>query len=404
MAPDFATAFLPPLSKRKGRRPIEEAAATKRQNQKRAAARAFRERREAYLHDLETRASKLQVVDAEENVALRGRLARLNLENATLQKNLAFFPAVATAANRQSREFIPQVELITNNNQIRWAEVPSEAAETLLPHFRKMMLAGSSRNSEPSYRPRYSCPSLLNGLGVDLAFQRIIATMFPPSPSFAATSPLTLPMRRDFTGGSQSVSPTLSSVTSNDYDDDIFSTPSSSSHAHQLPPRQSCEPSLAASPSGPREQQQDTAVRRQRERQRVATQACRERKMQRVRELEAYINKMVANGGFSDETRELLRRVQELERKNTALMLKLTKLTAAACVPSHPSLASNSSAMFGDICRNDAAALDLPNLWCADPLAFPVASDGAWSLMGGPGGINWNLGCQPLAGGQQWFF
>ncbi|KAJ3202378.1 hypothetical protein HDU82_007405 [Entophlyctis luteolus] len=164
MAPDFATAFLPPLSKRKGRRPIEEAAATKRQNQKRAAARAFRERREAYLRDLETRASKLQVVDAEENVALLDRLARLNLENATLQKNLAFFPAVATAA--QSREFIPQVELITNNNQIRWADVPSEAAETLLPHFRKMMLAGSSRNSEP-------CAEVASTLDHNLLLQKI---------------------------------------------------------------------------------------------------------------------------------------------------------------------------------------------------------------------------------------
>ncbi|KAJ3351367.1 hypothetical protein HDU83_008990 [Entophlyctis luteolus] len=143
-----ASASPPPLlPKRKGRRPIEEAAATKRQNQKRAAARAFRERREAHLRDLETRAAELRAADAAESAKLRDRLTLLLSENAALKNNLAFSVATASTATSGGEDALPEINYSTRNTQVGWPEPPGGVAASWLPQFDDTVFVGGSRAS-----------------------------------------------------------------------------------------------------------------------------------------------------------------------------------------------------------------------------------------------------------------
>ncbi|KAJ3343817.1 hypothetical protein HDU83_005520 [Entophlyctis luteolus] len=211
-------------------------------------------------------------------------------------------------------------------------------------------------------------------------------------------------MRRTSTAAAQSASPTLSSVSSYDDDEDLF-IPSSSSHASQ--PAAPHARRKRKAPSSPREQELDNATRMQRERQRAATQACRERKARHLRELEAYVGRMDANGGCSDETRELRIRVQELERENAALAAKMTATAATAATATsscvyHSSAASDSPATGSDL-STDVAALGFPDLLAADPFAFPTSCGSEMCLVDGDSGLNWSLSAQPLLGGEQWF-
>ncbi|KAI9349674.1 hypothetical protein BDR26DRAFT_891743 [Obelidium mucronatum] len=77
---------MPPAdAARKGRKPADAPAATKRQNQKREAARAFRERQRRHLDALEAQVAALRDRERIENAALKMRLAQLELENRQLR-------------------------------------------------------------------------------------------------------------------------------------------------------------------------------------------------------------------------------------------------------------------------------------------------------------------------------
>ncbi|KAJ3377899.1 hypothetical protein HDU84_008110 [Entophlyctis sp. JEL0112] len=210
--------------------------------------------------------------------------------------------------------------------------------------------------------------------------------------------------RPSTTTATPSASPTLSSVsnTSSDDEDNFIPRSSASALNHRdahRPQSQSRKRKAPSSASLHEYQQLAPAVRMQRERQRAATQACRERKAQHVRELETYISHMDANGGYSDETRELRRRVLELESENAALASAMTA-TAAASVRSDAISASDSPVALSDRCSTDLSSLSLPDFLNA----FSATCGSEQSLIGNASGMSWSLGAQPLIGGEQWFF
>ncbi|KAJ3293986.1 hypothetical protein HDU79_011659 [Rhizoclosmatium sp. JEL0117] len=83
--------------KKKGRKLAETPAFTKRQNQKREAARAFRERQRIHLENLETQLKELKEREAVETQGLRERLLALESENALLRAvAFSFQPTTTT--------------------------------------------------------------------------------------------------------------------------------------------------------------------------------------------------------------------------------------------------------------------------------------------------------------------
>ncbi|KAJ3112256.1 hypothetical protein HK100_002407 [Physocladia obscura] len=126
--------------KRKGRKPSATEAATKRQMQKRAAARAFRERKETYVRGLEDQLRRFEERDAGLRLGLCAKLAVLQQESDTLKLRLLLPSPSASSSSAAASVATPLP--------------PPPAVSDILPP--SSFLPGSSQIAHSSSPPIFS--------------------------------------------------------------------------------------------------------------------------------------------------------------------------------------------------------------------------------------------------------
>jgi AP-1-like factor len=94
------------VPKKPGRKPLTSEPSSKRKAQNRAAQRAFRERKEKHVKDLETKVDELQKVSdaaSTENTALRSQIARLTTELNQYKQKMSAMPSAGTGPAPSAR-------------------------------------------------------------------------------------------------------------------------------------------------------------------------------------------------------------------------------------------------------------------------------------------------------------
>ncbi|KAJ3293992.1 hypothetical protein HDU79_011665 [Rhizoclosmatium sp. JEL0117] len=107
--------------KKRGRKPANEEPANKKIALQRAAARAFRERKEKYVHDLEETVKSLSGV-TEVNQQLRLQLEQLERENAALRQSLSF----RSQSNLSNSDTSSPSPLITPQHTVLLHDTPTQ--------------------------------------------------------------------------------------------------------------------------------------------------------------------------------------------------------------------------------------------------------------------------------------
>ncbi|KAG8532909.1 uncharacterized protein KY384_002787 [Bacidia gigantensis] len=261
--------------KKPGRKPLTAEPTTKRKAQNRAAQRAFRERKERHLKDLETKVEDLEKASEatnHENGRLRGQVDKLNVELTEYRKRLSLNstgvsqspPAPPKRNSSQNNDFtfafpkfgdLPGASFLNNGSLAR----TSSASQTQMP-----ATAASVRKASSTSANSYS-PSSINGAYPTTNYtspQNSIPsppnnTVPTPTTSFTNFTENSLD---DLTGlFSPSVLGTASSTSSTDYlsfngggaNNGIAARPGTfgSNHAVNQPPKLPRQPSASATNS-----------------------------------------------------------------------------------------------------------------------------------------------------------
>ncbi|KAJ3100487.1 hypothetical protein HK100_004698, partial [Physocladia obscura] len=319
--------------KRKGRKLSPTEAPTKRQMQKRAAARAFRERKETYVRGLEDQLRRFEERDAGLRVGLCTKLAALQEESDSLKLRLLLSPPPSSSSSSSSSIATPMRPTVAVSEKI----LPS----SLLPT--STQTANSA--SPPIFNDLWASllsPPQEQGTNLDLSLFalsdsetiRILEnsdnshTLTSNSLDFILFGQKQMPQAVNFNTSLEGSSAdfTLLEYWHEQLSHSASSTAESENTATATP-RKFTNSLLSPLPETLEQQtnarQVAKSTARRREQQRLATQAFRDRRAQYVADLEAQVSLYTQTGGFSADTLALQQKVFALEMENELMRTAL---------------------------------------------------------------------------------